>query len=103
MVRAPRITWPGHQKDVARGYAANRCCGHSGARGARASGGAPGPHRDEEVKMEFTLIDNCPVPVELADEIQKIKRLSGASLNSCDRSPEAEPLLVKCGKHSQKQ
>ncbi|MGZ4392883.1 MAG: peptidoglycan-binding protein [Gaiellaceae bacterium] len=53
--------------------------------------------------MEFTLIDNCPVPAELADEIQKIKQMSGASLNSCDRSPEAEPLLARCGKHSQKQ
>jgi hypothetical protein len=53
--------------------------------------------------MEFTLIDNCPVPTELAEEIQQIKQLSGASLNSCDRSTDAEPLLLKCGKHSQKE
>ena len=53
--------------------------------------------------MEFAIIDNCPVPKELADEILAIKAESGASLNSCDRSPEAEPILKKCGKQSQKQ
>ena len=53
--------------------------------------------------MEFAIIDNCPVPQELADEIQAIKAESGASLNSCDRSPEAEPILKKCGKQSQAQ
>jgi Putative peptidoglycan binding domain len=53
--------------------------------------------------MEFVVIDNCPVPAEIADEIQRIKELSGAHLNSCDRSPEAEPILRQHGKHSQRE
>ena len=53
--------------------------------------------------MEFVVIDDCPVPDQLADEIRKIKQISGATLNSCDRSPEAEPILAEFGKHSQKQ
>ena len=53
--------------------------------------------------MEFAVIDDCPVPAEIADEIRRIKELSGARLNSCDRSPEAEPILRQFGKHSQQQ
>jgi len=53
--------------------------------------------------VEFVVIDNCPVPAELADEIQRIKEISGAHLNSCDRSPEAEPILRRHGKHSQRE
>ena len=53
--------------------------------------------------MEFEVIDGCPVPARLADEIRKIKQISGAHLNSCDRSPEAEPILARFGKHSQAQ
>lgn len=53
--------------------------------------------------MEFVVIDNCPVPAELGDEIRRIKEISGAHLNSCDRSPEAEPILRQHGKHSQRQ
>jgi len=53
--------------------------------------------------VEFVVIDNCPVPAQLADEIHRIKELSGAHLNSCDRSPEAEPILRQFGKHSQRQ
>jgi putative peptidoglycan binding protein len=53
--------------------------------------------------MDFQLIDNCPVPKQLADEIMQIKKLSGAHLNSCDRSSDAEPMLAKCGKMSQRE
>jgi peptidoglycan hydrolase-like protein with peptidoglycan-binding domain len=53
--------------------------------------------------VEFAIIDDCPVPKELADEIVAIKAESGASLNSCDRSPEAEPILKRVGKQSQAQ
>lgn len=53
--------------------------------------------------MEFVMIDDCPVPKELADEIMQIKRLSGAHLNSCDRSRDAEPFLAQFGKMSQRQ
>jgi hypothetical protein len=53
--------------------------------------------------VEFVIVDNCPVPAQLADEIKKIKELSGAHLNSCDRSPEAETLLRECGKRSQRE
>ena len=53
--------------------------------------------------MRFEVIDNCPVPTNLAPAIRAIKRRSGAELVSCDRSPEAEPLLRKLGKQSQRQ
>ncbi|MEP6978538.1 MAG: peptidoglycan-binding domain-containing protein [Thermoleophilia bacterium] len=53
--------------------------------------------------MEFEIIQNCPVPAELADELRAIFADSGAKLNSCDRSPEAEPILKQCGKHSQRE
>jgi peptidoglycan hydrolase-like protein with peptidoglycan-binding domain len=53
--------------------------------------------------VRFEVIDSCPVPTELADEIREIKRKTGAVLNSCDRSPEAEPLLRQHGKMSQRQ
>lgn len=52
---------------------------------------------------EFEIIDNCPVPRELADEIRVLKQRTGATLNSCDRSPEAEPTLRRLGKMSQRQ
>ena len=46
--------------------------------------------------MKFEMIDNCPVPASLAPVILEIKRRTGATLNSCDRSPEAEPFLKRC-------
>lgn len=53
--------------------------------------------------MEFVIIDDCPVPKQLADDIVQIKKVSGAHLNSCDRSQEAEPFLSRFGKMSQRQ
>lgn len=53
--------------------------------------------------MRFVVIDRCPVPAPLAEEINAIKAKTGATLVSCDRSPEAEPLLRKHGKKSQRQ
>ena len=55
--------------------------------------------------MKFEIIDNCPVPARLAPVIREIKARTGATLNSCDRSPEAEPLLARCNpaKMSQRQ
>ena len=46
--------------------------------------------------MKFEVIDNCPVPAGLAPAILEIKRRTGATLNSCDRSSEAEPFLKRC-------
>jgi Putative peptidoglycan binding domain len=54
-------------------------------------------------KVEFDVIDGCPVPRELADEVRLLKQKTGSSLSSCDRSPEVEPLLKKHGKQSQRQ
>lgn len=54
-------------------------------------------------KIEFEIIDNCPVPQVLADEVLALKKRTGATLNSCDRSPEAEPFLKRLGKMSQRQ
>lgn len=53
--------------------------------------------------MRFEIVDSCPVPAGLADEIRELKRLTGAVLNSCDRSPQAEPMLRRLGKMSQRQ
>ena len=53
--------------------------------------------------MHFEIVDRCPVPVKLAAEIRKIKEMSGATLNSCDRSPQAEPYLRQHGKKSQRE
>lgn len=39
--------------------------------------------------MKFEIIDCKPVPADLAAEVREIKRLSGANLNSCDRTVEA--------------
>lgn len=54
-------------------------------------------------KIEFDIVDRCPVPRELADELRLLKEKTGSSLNSCDRSPEAGPLLKKHGKKTQAQ
>jgi peptidoglycan hydrolase-like protein with peptidoglycan-binding domain len=54
-------------------------------------------------KIEFDVIDRCPVPRALADEVRLLKQKTGATLASCDRSPEAGPLLKKNGKKSQAQ
>jgi uncharacterized HhH-GPD family protein len=54
-------------------------------------------------RTEFEIVDNCPVPREIADEVKLLKKQTGATLNSCDRSPEAEPLLKQLGKMSQRQ
>lgn len=53
--------------------------------------------------MNFEIVDSCPVPVQLAACVREIKRLTGAQLNSCDRSQEAEPQLKRLGKMSQRQ
>ncbi len=53
--------------------------------------------------MRFTIVDGCPVPAKLAPAIERIKQRTGATLNSCDRSPAAEPLLAGLGKKSQRQ
>lgn len=53
--------------------------------------------------MHFEIIDNCPVPAKLAPALREIKRRTGATLNSCDRSTEAEPYLRRLGKQSQRQ
>jgi peptidoglycan hydrolase-like protein with peptidoglycan-binding domain len=54
-------------------------------------------------KIEFDVIDRCPVPRGLADEVRFLKQKTGATLNSCDRSPEAEPILRQNGKKSQRE
>jgi Putative peptidoglycan binding domain len=54
-------------------------------------------------RIEFEVIDRCAVPRELAEEIRFLKQKTGATLNSCDRSPEAEPILRANGKKSQRE
>lgn len=53
----------------------------------------------------FVAIDGCPCPVQIADEIREIKRLSGATLVSMYRGSvgNAPALLRANGKKTQKQ
>lgn len=53
--------------------------------------------------MKFEIVDNTPVPAQIADCVREIKHRTGATLNSCDRSAEAEPYLRRLGKKSQRQ
>ncbi len=53
--------------------------------------------------MKFELVDNCPVPASLAPALLEIKRRTGATLNSCDRSTAAEPFLKRCKPAKQSQ
>jgi peptidoglycan hydrolase-like protein with peptidoglycan-binding domain len=53
--------------------------------------------------VKFEVVDNCPVPAPLAPTIRAIKARTGATLNSCDRSTEAEPYLRRLGKSSQRE
>jgi hypothetical protein len=53
--------------------------------------------------MKFVVIDECAVPARLGPEIERIKAESGATLNSCDRSPAAETILRRFGKKSQRE
>ncbi len=55
------------------------------------------------MSARYVVIDRCPVPAKLAEEIHEIKRLSGASLNSCYRGADAEGMLARLGKKSQRQ
>jgi len=54
-------------------------------------------------KTKFDVVDGSAVPKELADEVRWLKERTGATLNSCDRSPDAEPILRLHGKLSQRQ
>jgi hypothetical protein len=54
-------------------------------------------------KVEFDEIDGSAVPRVLGDELRILKQKTGATLNSCDRSPEAEPILKRNGKKTQQQ
>lgn len=53
--------------------------------------------------MKFAEIDRCAVPAAFSQEVREVKRRSGATLVSCDRSQEAEPILRRNGKMSQRQ
>lgn len=51
--------------------------------------------------MHFRTFHGSAVPAPLIEEIAELARRSGASLNSCDRSKEAEAILRSNGKRSQ--
>jgi hypothetical protein len=53
--------------------------------------------------VRFEVIDQCPIPARLAPALLRIKQRTGATLNSCDRSPAAEPILRRFGKKSQRE
>lgn len=52
---------------------------------------------------KYVVVDNCPVPAKLAEEIRTIKKNTGAVLQSCYRGRDAEALLKRLGKQSQSQ
>ena len=53
--------------------------------------------------MEYVAVQSCPVPKELAAEVELLLRESGSGLNSCYRGADAEALLHKLGKKSQRE
>lgn len=54
--------------------------------------------------MKYEVVDNCPVPRLLAKRLRDLKaKVPGATLNSCYRGSDAESLLAKLGKKSQRQ
>lgn len=53
--------------------------------------------------MKFAEIDRCAVPQVIANEVTEVKRRTGATLNSCDRSDAAEAILNRNGKSTQEQ
>jgi hypothetical protein len=52
---------------------------------------------------EYKVIDNCPVPEVLYDELVAIKAMTGVTYNSIYRGTDAEGLLKRLGKMSQRQ
>lgn len=52
--------------------------------------------------MSYAVVDGCPAPAELAPILARILARSGARLQSCYRGADAEALLARLGKHSQK-
>jgi hypothetical protein len=52
--------------------------------------------------MRFVVIDNCPVPAEIADQVKILKRaVPGAVLQSAYRGDAAAGLLKRLGKSTQ--
>jgi hypothetical protein len=52
--------------------------------------------------MRFVVIDNCPVPARLADQVKTLKAdVPQARLNSCYRGQRAAGLLHRLGKKTQ--
>lgn len=52
---------------------------------------------------EYKVLDNCPVPEVLYDELVAIKQATGVIYNSIYRGEDVEGLLKKLGKMSQRQ
>lgn len=52
---------------------------------------------------KYLILHNCPVPAKLHPELKLIAARTGASLNSCYRGTDAESLLRRYGKQSQRQ
>lgn len=53
--------------------------------------------------MKYVLVQDCPVPKPLAPILRKLLAESGARLQSCYRGVDAESLLHRCGKRSQRE
>lgn len=51
--------------------------------------------------MSYTLIDCCPAPDGLAEELKILKAASGCAFASIYRGTDAADLLAQCGKHDQ--
>lgn len=53
--------------------------------------------------MRYVVVQGCPVPKKLAPFLRKVLAESGASLQSAYRGYDAEQLLQRLGKRSQRQ
>lgn len=54
-------------------------------------------------RVRYVVVDNCPVPKQLAPFLTELLHATGATLNSCYRGADAEGLLHRLGKHSQRE
>jgi len=53
--------------------------------------------------MRYVVVQGCPCPARLAPFLRTVLTESGATLQSCYRGADAEALLHKLGKHSQRE
>lgn len=63
----------------------------------------PAPKPKPKILPKYVVVQNCPVPRQLAPFLKQLLKETNSTLNSCYRGEEAKALLHKLGKHTQKE